>query len=150
MDDDELEMLSEARARLANTKGKKAKRLAREKQLEESKRLAAIRRRRELKAAGIVGKRGQSGPVSAVRGCGLNFVFLFVLSLVCLNVLGGNNIIISLPIDNLFFFFFFRFSFFVYPPSGSVDGARDQGRGRLFCVHLCEADPQRRWAGPRA
>jgi hypothetical protein len=31
----ELEMLSEARARLANTQGKKAKRKAREKQLEE-------------------------------------------------------------------------------------------------------------------
>ena len=34
MDEDEKEMLSEARARLANTKGKKAKRKAREKQLE--------------------------------------------------------------------------------------------------------------------
>jgi hypothetical protein len=146
MDDDELEMLSEARARLANTKGKKAKRLAREKQLEESKRLAAIRRRRELKAAGIVGKRGQSGPVSAVRGCGLNFFFCFVLSLVCLFVLGGK----SSNDDKLNLFYFFRFSFFVYPPPGSVDGARDQGRGRLFSVHLCEADPQRRWAGPRA
>ncbi|MGH0131846.1 UNVERIFIED_CONTAM: hypothetical protein FKN15_047801 [Acipenser sinensis] len=36
MDEDELEMLSEARARLANTQGKKAKRKAREKQLEEA------------------------------------------------------------------------------------------------------------------
>lgn len=34
MDEDEKEMLSEARARLANTQGKKAKRKAREKQLE--------------------------------------------------------------------------------------------------------------------
>lgn len=34
---DELEMLSEARARLANTQGKKAKRKAREKQLEEAR-----------------------------------------------------------------------------------------------------------------
>lgn len=42
MDEDELEMLSEARARLANTQGKKAKRKAREKQLEEARRLAAL------------------------------------------------------------------------------------------------------------
>jgi pre-mRNA-splicing factor CDC5/CEF1 len=53
MDDDEKEMLSEARARLANTQGKKAKRKAREKQLEESRRLAALQKRRELKAAGM-------------------------------------------------------------------------------------------------
>ncbi|KAI0567151.1 Myb-like DNA-binding protein [Gracilaria domingensis] len=53
MDEDELEMLSEARARLANTKGKKAKRKAREKQLEVAKRLALLQKRRELKAAGI-------------------------------------------------------------------------------------------------
>lgn len=73
MDEDEKEMLSEARARLANTKGKKAKRKvctmrcclvctllqlgvrvqAREKQLEEAKRLAALQKRRELVAAGI-------------------------------------------------------------------------------------------------
>ena len=43
----------QARARLANTRGKKAKRKAREKQLEESRRLAALQKRRELKAAGI-------------------------------------------------------------------------------------------------
>jgi pre-mRNA-splicing factor CDC5/CEF1 len=53
MDDDEKEMLSEARARLANTKGKKAKRKARERMLEESKRLSMLQKRRELKAAGI-------------------------------------------------------------------------------------------------
>ncbi|CEO97908.1 hypothetical protein PBRA_006022, partial [Plasmodiophora brassicae] len=53
MDEDEKEMLSEARARLANTKGKKAKRKAREKQLEEARRLAVLQKRRELKAAGI-------------------------------------------------------------------------------------------------
>ncbi|KAL0269731.1 UNVERIFIED_CONTAM: hypothetical protein PYX00_007365 [Menopon gallinae] len=53
MDEDELEMLSEARARLANTQGKKAKRKAREKQLEEARRLAALQKRRELHAAGI-------------------------------------------------------------------------------------------------
>jgi pre-mRNA-splicing factor CDC5/CEF1 len=53
MDEDEKEMLSEARARLANTRGKKAKRKAREKQLEEARRLAALQKKRELKAAGI-------------------------------------------------------------------------------------------------
>lgn len=53
MDEDELEMLSEARARLANTQGKKAKRKAREKQLEEARRLAALQKRRELRQAGI-------------------------------------------------------------------------------------------------
>ncbi|CAI5516328.1 unnamed protein product [Closterium sp. Naga37s-1] len=53
MDEDEKEMLSEARARLANTRGKKAKRKAREKQLEEARRLASLQKRRELKAAGL-------------------------------------------------------------------------------------------------
>jgi len=53
MDEDELEMLSEARARLANTQGKKAKRKAREKQLEEARRLATLQKRRELRMAGI-------------------------------------------------------------------------------------------------
>ena len=57
MDEDELEMLSEARARLANTQGKKAKRKAREKQLEEARRLASLQKRRELRAAGIGGGR---------------------------------------------------------------------------------------------
>ena len=47
-------MLSEARARLANTQGKKAKRKAREKQLSEARRLASLQKRRELRAAGIV------------------------------------------------------------------------------------------------
>lgn len=53
MDEDEKEMLSEARARLANTQGKKAKRKARERQLEESRRLAVLQKRRELKNSGI-------------------------------------------------------------------------------------------------
>ncbi|KAL9012761.1 MAG: hypothetical protein Q9173_002486 [Seirophora scorigena] len=53
LDEDEKEMLSEARARLANTQGKKAKRKARERQLEESRRLAQLQKRRELKTAGI-------------------------------------------------------------------------------------------------
>lgn len=59
MDEDEKEMLSEARARLANTKGKKAKRKARERQLEEARRLSVLQKRRELKAAGIESKLGQ-------------------------------------------------------------------------------------------
>eukprot|EP01130_Rhizamoeba_saxonica_P012144 TRINITY_DN5096_c0_g1_i1.p1 TRINITY_DN5096_c0_g1~~TRINITY_DN5096_c0_g1_i1.p1 ORF type:complete len:778 (-),score=246.58 TRINITY_DN5096_c0_g1_i1:24-2357(-) len=53
MEEEEKEMLQEARARLANTQGKKAKRKAREKQLEEARRLAALQKTRELKAAGI-------------------------------------------------------------------------------------------------
>ncbi|KAK6333492.1 Pre-mRNA-splicing factor cef1 [Orbilia javanica] len=53
MDEDEKEMLSEGRARLANTQGKKAKRKARERQLEASRRLAVLQKRRELKHAGI-------------------------------------------------------------------------------------------------
>jgi pre-mRNA-splicing factor CDC5/CEF1 len=58
MDEDELEMLSEARARLANTQGKKAKRKAREKQLAEARRLASLQKRRELRAAGIYAGNG--------------------------------------------------------------------------------------------
>ncbi len=50
-------MLNEARARLANTKGKKAKRKAREKQMEEARRLAMLQKKREMKAAGIENKR---------------------------------------------------------------------------------------------
>ncbi|EGV95727.1 Cell division cycle 5-related protein [Cricetulus griseus] len=45
MDEDELEMLSEARANLANSQGKKAKRKAREKQLEEARHLATPKKR---------------------------------------------------------------------------------------------------------
>lgn len=59
MDEDEKEMLAEARARLANTRGKKAKRKAREKQLEEAKRLANMQKRRELKAAGVEKRLGR-------------------------------------------------------------------------------------------
>lgn len=51
--DDDKEMLVEAKARLANTQGKKAKRKTRERLLEESKRVALLQKRRELKAAGI-------------------------------------------------------------------------------------------------
>ncbi|XP_013138731.1 PREDICTED: cell division cycle 5-related protein [Papilio polytes] len=67
MDEDELEMLSEARARLANTQGKKAKRKAREKQLEEARRLAALQKRRELSAAGI------SVPMRRKKKRGVNY-----------------------------------------------------------------------------
>lgn len=55
MDEDEKEMLAEARARLANTQGKKAKRKAREKLLDEARRAAALQRRKELVAAGLPG-----------------------------------------------------------------------------------------------
>ena len=57
MDQDEKDMLQEVRARLANTKGKKAKRKLREKEMELSRRLSNIQKRRELKAAGIEFKR---------------------------------------------------------------------------------------------
>lgn len=53
MDEDEKEMLAEARVRLANTKGKKAKRKLREKMIEEAKRLASLQKKREMRAAGI-------------------------------------------------------------------------------------------------
>ena len=38
---------------MANTQGKKAKRKARERQLEEARRMAFLQKKRELKAAGI-------------------------------------------------------------------------------------------------
>ncbi|KAJ2830928.1 Pre-mRNA-splicing factor cef1 [Coemansia furcata] len=53
MGGDEKDMLSQARARLANTQGKKAKRKARERQLEEARRRTTQQKRRELKAAGV-------------------------------------------------------------------------------------------------
>lgn len=55
MDDDEKEMLSEARARLANTQGKKARRKARERLLEDAKRAAALQKRKEMLEAGLTG-----------------------------------------------------------------------------------------------
>lgn len=54
MDEDEIEMLQEARARLANTQGKKAKRKQRERMLVDARRLADLQKRRELKAAGLL------------------------------------------------------------------------------------------------
>lgn len=53
MDDDEKEMIAETRVRLANIKGKKAKRRAREKFIEKTRQLAQLQKQRELKAAGI-------------------------------------------------------------------------------------------------
>ncbi|CCF56619.1 hypothetical protein KAFR_0B03230 [Kazachstania africana CBS 2517] len=53
LEDDEREMLAEAKARLLNTQGKKASRKVRERMLEESKRIAQLQKRRELKQAGI-------------------------------------------------------------------------------------------------
>ncbi|CCC69095.1 hypothetical protein NCAS_0C01050 [Naumovozyma castellii] len=53
LDDEEREMLADARARLLNTQGKKATRKIRERMLEESKRIAQLQKRRELKQSGI-------------------------------------------------------------------------------------------------
>lgn len=53
MDDEEKEMISEARARLANTMGKKAKRKARQRQLEEAKRASNLNKRKELQEVGL-------------------------------------------------------------------------------------------------
>ena len=53
MDEDEKEMLAEARVRLANTQGKKAKRRAREKHIHMAGRLALLQKQRELRVAGI-------------------------------------------------------------------------------------------------
>ncbi|KAI3652463.1 hypothetical protein MP228_002788 [Amoeboaphelidium protococcarum] len=52
LDDDEREMLMEARARMANTQGKKARRKERERQTAETKRYASVMKRRDLLAAG--------------------------------------------------------------------------------------------------
>lgn len=64
---DELEMLSEARARLANTQGKKAKRKAREKQLEEAR--SETRTQARLKPASVAGDPGliRRNNLSALR-----------------------------------------------------------------------------------
>lgn len=67
MDEDEIEMLQEARARLANTQGKKAKRKAREKLLQEAKRLADLQKRRELKQAGLLSSAARTKSRSGKR-----------------------------------------------------------------------------------
>jgi pre-mRNA-splicing factor CDC5/CEF1 len=69
----EKEMLSEARARLANTQGKKAKRKARERQLEEARRLAVLQKKRELKAAGIIMRHKTKKKGMDVRSITLTF-----------------------------------------------------------------------------
>lgn len=51
--EEDREMIQEARSRLLNTQGKKAKRKARERMLKESRRIAIIQKRRELKRLGI-------------------------------------------------------------------------------------------------
>ena len=53
MDDDEKQMLQEARARLANVRGKKAMRKAREEMMSETKRQVELQKDRELRAAGV-------------------------------------------------------------------------------------------------
>lgn len=53
LDDDEKEMLAEAKVRLISTQGKKATRKIRERMLDESKRIALLQKRREMKQAGI-------------------------------------------------------------------------------------------------
>ncbi|KAL7712921.1 Myb-like DNA-binding domain containing protein [Entamoeba marina] len=53
LDDDEIEMLNEARARLANTKGKKEKRKERLMMFKQTAYAAELQKKRELRAAGI-------------------------------------------------------------------------------------------------
>jgi pre-mRNA-splicing factor CDC5/CEF1 len=65
MNPDEREMLSEARARLANTQGKKAKRKARRELMLEARRQSSMQKRRELQEAGLpvsLGKRKGRAP----------------------------------------------------------------------------------------
>lgn len=75
LDDAEKEMLAEAKARLANSLGKKAKRKARAALLEESRRLSILQKRRELEAAGISDlKRKRNGHDDQVDDLQLRFV----------------------------------------------------------------------------
>ncbi len=53
MDDEDKEMIAEAKVRIANVKGKKAKRKARERVLDEARRLAQLQKFRELRNAGV-------------------------------------------------------------------------------------------------
>lgn len=68
MDEDEIEMLQEARARLANTQGKKAKRKAREKMLAQAKRMADLQKRRELKQAGLISGQAKRNARKRLKG----------------------------------------------------------------------------------
>ncbi|KAH3902393.1 uncharacterized protein SCODWIG_03058 [Saccharomycodes ludwigii] len=53
IEEGEREMIAEAKARILGSQGKKASRKSRERMLEESKRVALLQKRRELKQAGI-------------------------------------------------------------------------------------------------
>lgn len=53
LEDDDREMIAEARVRIANVKGKKAKRKARERVIDEARRLAQLQKFRELRNAGV-------------------------------------------------------------------------------------------------
>jgi pre-mRNA-splicing factor CDC5/CEF1 len=68
MDEDEIEMLQEARARLANTQGKKAKRKGREKMLAQAKRMADLQKRRELKQAGLISGQAKRNARKRLKG----------------------------------------------------------------------------------
>ena len=61
LDEDLKDMLNEARARIANRRGKKANRKLREKQMEQAKRLANLQKKRELREVGVEGKEGKEG-----------------------------------------------------------------------------------------
>jgi pre-mRNA-splicing factor CDC5/CEF1 len=67
MDDDTRLMLAEVQARLANTHGKKSQRREREKQMEQARRLATLRKQRELRAAGIAGSERNRGANDAME-----------------------------------------------------------------------------------
>ena len=68
MDEDEIEMLQEARARLANTQGKKAKRKSRERMLAQAKRMADLQKRRELKQAGLISGKAKKKSRRRLKG----------------------------------------------------------------------------------
>lgn len=53
LEDEDKEMLAEGRVRISNVKGKKAKKKARVRALEEARRLAQIQKFRELRKVGV-------------------------------------------------------------------------------------------------
>ncbi|MES1913652.1 MAG: hypothetical protein MHM6MM_005824 [Cercozoa sp. M6MM] len=67
MDEDFQEMLSEARARLANRKGKKAHRKARAAMMEKARVTAMLQKRRELVAAGLGNALRKHAPMQRTR-----------------------------------------------------------------------------------
>eukprot|EP00768_Dysnectes_brevis_P004751 gnl/Dysnectes_brevis/3447_a4356_754.p1 GENE.gnl/Dysnectes_brevis/3447_a4356_754~~gnl/Dysnectes_brevis/3447_a4356_754.p1 ORF type:complete len:555 (+),score=51.33 gnl/Dysnectes_brevis/3447_a4356_754:85-1749(+) len=69
LSEDAKEMLAETVARLANTQGKKAKRRARERMLQDSRRVSQLMRRRELKRAGMnIIRRGKGDDLPGIVG----------------------------------------------------------------------------------